>query len=282
MVAWIARWFRDKGIRVCIVSRGYRADDDGANDEARELEQLLPDVPHLQNPNRVAAARVAVEELATEVILLDDGFQHRQIRRDLDIVLLDATSPTGYEHVFPRGLLREPLSGLRRADVIGLTRAGMVEAPVRQSTSDRIRSLNHRATWIELDHVPLDVFDRLNVSHSLDTISEKSCLAFCGIGNPAGFRHTLSLAGVKICDLRTFPDHHLYTGDDLNGLTQWAATKREADCILCTHKDLVKIGVDRIGTLPLFALRVQNRPTRGKEKLEQHLREIKEKVRSSD
>jgi tetraacyldisaccharide 4'-kinase len=123
MVEWIARLYRRHQVRVAIVSRGYRAEEGGRNDEARELEQKLPDVPHIQNADRAAAARVAVEELDMQLIVLDDGFQHRRLARDLDVVLLDALEPFGFEHVFPRGTLREPLSGLRRADLVILSRA---------------------------------------------------------------------------------------------------------------------------------------------------------------
>ena len=112
MVAWLARWFRNQDVRVALVSRGYRAEAEGQNDEARELATLLPDVPHLQNPDRVAAARIAIDELETQLIILDDGFQHRRIHRDLEIVLIDALQPFGFGHVLPRGLLREPLRGL--------------------------------------------------------------------------------------------------------------------------------------------------------------------------
>ncbi|MGA2798702.1 MAG: tetraacyldisaccharide 4'-kinase, partial [Thermoguttaceae bacterium] len=121
MVQWIARWFRNHNVRVAIISRGYRAEEGGRNDEARELEQKLPDVPHLQNPDRAAAAKIAIEELETQLIVMDDGFQHRRLARDLDIVLLDALEPFGFEHVFPCGTLREPLTGLRRADVVILS-----------------------------------------------------------------------------------------------------------------------------------------------------------------
>src|SRR5206468_2100509 len=89
MVEWIGRWLLERGVRVTLISRGYGAADGSRNDEALELEQKLPGVPHLQNPDRVAAARVAVDEFDCQAILLDDGFQHRRLRRDLDIVLLD-------------------------------------------------------------------------------------------------------------------------------------------------------------------------------------------------
>src|SRR5437764_3037426 len=103
-------------LSVAILSRGYGAEH-GPNDEALVLEENLPDVPHLQGADRAALARVAVEELESEVLVLDDGFQHRRLARNLDMVLLDATAPFGHGHLFPRGLLREPVGGLRRAHV---------------------------------------------------------------------------------------------------------------------------------------------------------------------
>ena len=101
LVRWIARWLVDRGVRVALVSRGYRATGGQPNDEARELAQLLPDVPHVQNPDRVAAAREAVGRFGCQAVLLDDGFQHRRLARDLDIVLLDALEPFGFDHVVP-------------------------------------------------------------------------------------------------------------------------------------------------------------------------------------
>ena len=115
-----------------IVSRGYGARG-GPNDEARELAWKLPGVPHVQDPDRVAAARRAIREFGCQVLVLDDAFQHRRIGRDLDIVLLDALEPLGYEHVFPRGTLREPVEGLARADVVALSRADLLTADQRGS-----------------------------------------------------------------------------------------------------------------------------------------------------
>ncbi len=115
MVKWLAQRFQNAGLRVAIVSRGYGAADGKHNDEALELAQALPNVPHIQNRDRVAAAQRAIGEFKSQLILLDDGYQHRRLGRDLDIVLLDALEPFGFEHVFPRGTLREPLVGLQRA-----------------------------------------------------------------------------------------------------------------------------------------------------------------------
>src|SRR5205085_12695040 len=100
----------------------------GRNDEAMVLEENLPDVPHLQDPDRVAAATLAVEELESELLVLDDAFQHRRLHRDLDVVLIDATMPPARDYLFPRGTLREPAGSLRRAGVIVLTRCDQVDA----------------------------------------------------------------------------------------------------------------------------------------------------------
>src|SRR3954468_14061547 len=117
MVKWLAGWLQSNGSRVALVSRGYGAATGKQNDEALELGLALPSVPHLQNRDRVAAAERAIAESTSQVLVLDDGFQHRRLAREIDIVLLDALEPFGFEHVFPRGTLREPLSGLDRAHV---------------------------------------------------------------------------------------------------------------------------------------------------------------------
>ena len=125
MVIFVAQYLRSLGKRVAIVSRGYQGSqhaDTGRNDEALEMEIRLPDVPHLQDPDRIRMIETATEELMSEVAVLDDGFQHRQAHRDLDIVLIDATEPFGFGRLLPRGLLREPIGSLARADVVVITR----------------------------------------------------------------------------------------------------------------------------------------------------------------
>ena len=141
LVAWLARWLLAHGRHVTLISRGYKSRARRPNDEALELQQHLPHVPHLQDPDRVSAARAAVQVLACDVIVLDDAFQHRRIHRDLDIVLIDALEPFGYRHLLPRGLLREPLPRLARADVIGLSRADAVDAARRAALRDEVNGL---------------------------------------------------------------------------------------------------------------------------------------------
>ncbi len=302
MVQWIANWFRNHQVRVAIVSRGYRAEEGGRNDEARELEQKLPDVPHLQNPDRVAAAKTAVEELETQLIVLDDAFQHRRLARDLDIVLIDALEPFGYEHVFPRGMLREPFAGLRRADVVILSRADAVDPSRREAIRRRVQNMSPQSVWAEVRHAARELISAGGTgiasgtlagspggTHSvggtgsrdtgkasgtrqapLDSLKNVPVAAFCGIGNPAGFRHTIQSCGYNLSDFREFPDHHCYTRADIENLAAWAEGSGAA-AVLCTHKDLVKIGLDRLGRLPLWAIRVEIDFLAGQEALESRL-----------
>jgi tetraacyldisaccharide 4'-kinase len=255
MVAWIARWLRQQGWRVALISRGYGAEAGARNDEAMELEQQLPDVPHLQNSDRAAAARVAIDELECEIILLDDGFQHRRLARDLDMVLLDACEPFGYGHVFPRGLLREPLSGLRRAHIVVLSRAEMVTAPRRAELRQAVERFAPGIAWAEATHHPQALRNSEGVTSSLESLAGQSVAAFCGIGNPRGFRHTLESIDYRVTAFREFPDHHAYTRADIESLCKWADSL-DAAAVICTHKDLVKVGLSQLGRKPLWALAI--------------------------
>ena len=270
MVEWLARWFRRRGVAVGVVSRGYGGGRDVPNDEAMELAWKLPDVPHVQNPDRVAAARKAIDKFHAGLILLDDAFQHRRIGRDLDLVLLDALEPFGYEHVFPRGTLREPPAGLARADVVALSRADMVSPERREAIRRRVEVLAPRAVWLELAHVPLGLLSFGRTERPLASLAGQRVLAFCGIGNPAGFRHTLDACGFQVAELLEFPDHHAYDRRDLDVLAA-AAQRHEATAVVCTQKDLVKVGLDRLGDRPLWAIRIGLEILCGQESFEARL-----------
>ena len=270
LVQWIARWYRSHQVRVAIVSRGYLAEEGGRNDEARELEQKLPDVPHVQNPDRAAAAKIAVEELETQLIVLDDGFQHRRLARDLDIVLLDALEPFGYEHVFPRGTLREPLVGLRRADVVILSRSDAIDPSRREDIRSRVQNMAPRSAWAEVRHAAKELISSTGRRAALDSLKGLPVAAFCGLGNPAGFRHTINSCGYALAGFREFPDHHCYCRADMESLAAWAE-RLGAAAVLCTHKDLVKIGLDQLGRLPLWAIRVDIDFIAGQNDLESRL-----------
>jgi len=255
MVRWIAQWFCGHQVRVAIISRGYGAQAGEQNDEALELEQTLPDVPHLENPDRVEAARAAVEEFESQLIVLDDAFQHRRIDRQLDVVLLDALEPFGFGHVFPRGTLREPVAGLRRADVVVLTRADMLEAGRRDELRRQVACYAPKAVWAEVTHAPKSLLAADGRQEPLDEFRGKRVAAFCGIGNPAGFQHTLRTCGYELVAFREFADHHGYQRQDVESLDAWA-DGLDVAAVLTTHKDLVKLGVDRLGRHPLRAVAI--------------------------
>ncbi len=272
MVEWIGRWFRRHDLRVAILSRGY-GDTAGMNDEGRVLEENLPEVPHLQGADRVALARTAVEELASEILILDDGFQHRRLARDLDIVLLDALDPFGLGSIFPRGLLREPVRSLKRAGVVVLSRADLVDEATRLSIRRRAEKSAGPLRWIEARHAPLDLIDAELGSFSLESLTGQKVAAFCGIGNPEGFRRTLAGLGVDLVDFRAFPDHHAYTGPDVADLSRWVRDLG-AELALTTQKDLVKLRTSSLGPVPLRALRIGLEIMEGAEVLEQALSEL--------
>ena len=266
-VEYIARFFRRHNKRMAILSRGYRGRN-GLNDEAMVLEQNLPGVPHLQGPDRLILARKAVAELGAEVLVLDDGFQHRRLHRNLDIVLIDATSPWGHGQLLPRGLLREPASALKRAHLAMLTRCDQAAPAAIRAIFERIDQLAPGLPVIETMHRPGPWTTwgvergAWSVEHNLSAHAPRSTphepwAAFCGIGNPEAFRQTLLKLGGNLCDWRTFPDHHDYDRGTLEDLHEWAG-KQPPDCaIVTTQKDLVKLRVQRLGGRELWALPIR-------------------------
>lgn len=273
LVEWLARWFMSRQIRVALVSRGYKSAAGSLNDEGQELAQKLPGVPHVQNRDRVAAARQAIEQYASQVIILDDGFQHRRIHRNLDIVLLDALEPFGFEHVFPRGTLREPLTGLSRADLVVLTRADMVTEQERSRIRSVVKKYVPQAAWAECRHAACSLLTADGHEESLDTLRGQRVAAFCGLGNPSGFRHTLKQCGCNVVAWREFPDHFAYNQSAINDLASWASS-HDAQAAVCTHKDLVKLGVLELAGRPLRAVRVGLEFLTGQDVLQSRLEKI--------
>ncbi len=269
---YLARWFRSHGVRVAILSRGYGALADGVNDEAKEMESMLPDVPQLQSPDRLAMARLAHEELDMQLLLLDDAFQHRKIKRDLDIVLIDATEPFGYGHLLPRGLLREPIGSIRRADIVLATRADQVDAQRLADIRTLIQRYNPRAAWIEAEHAGIEWVNSDGETCGLASFQNTPALAISGIGNPKGFETSLQRVGVEWLEHRIFADHHPYSQEDLRNLEVWIeSAPLRPEVIVCTGKDLAKLATKRIGGVELWALRIQMKIVQGEEILEDRL-----------
>jgi tetraacyldisaccharide 4'-kinase len=204
----------------------------------------------------VAAARLAVRQHDATVIVLDDGFQHRRLGRDLDVVLIDATCPFGYGHLLPRGLLREPLESLARADAVILTRVDQVTESQRKSIGRRISHLVPPSRVASASFEPGGWLGGDGEMRQLDPSAR--VLAFCGIGNPEAFRRSLPRHCHNVVDFCSFADHHPYSPGDWQDL-QRRARQRQADCLVCTVKDLVKIRNLPPGQLPVVAACIEPR-----------------------
>jgi tetraacyldisaccharide 4'-kinase len=270
-VEFIARFFRGLDLRVALLSRGYGSAA-GRNDEALVLEENLPDVPHLQGADRVDLARTAVEELESEILVLDDGFQHRRLHRDLDIVLIDATCPWGYGHLLPRGLLREPIGSLKRANLVMLTRCDLATPEMIQGIRATVMRIKADMPIVESTHQPAAWRNADHAEKAIDALRDRPVAAFCGLGNPDAFRQTLTKLGMNVTAWRTFPDHHAYSRDDIEDLRAWARQQPSDAVLATTQKDLVKIRVDRLGERELWALAIRLQVTSGQEALECRLR----------
>ncbi len=272
-VEYVARFYRQLDRRVAILSRGYGSAG-GRNDEALVLEENLPDVPHLQGADRVTLARTALEELESEVLVLDDGFQHRRLARDVDVVLIDATAPWGHGYLLPRGLLREPPSSLRRADVVVLTRCDQTPAEQRERLIQTINQIAPHKPVVETTHRPVELCNSDGENASLDLLRDGPVAAFCGLGHPEAFRRSLLDLGSRLEDFRVYPDHHAYRRPDVEELDRWAAQLPAGTAIVTTQKDAVKLRLARLADRPLWWLRIRLRIESGQDALEERLRSV--------
>lgn len=277
-VAYLTQWFQQQGIQVALLSRGYRALPGEVNDEKLLLDRLCPGVPHYQNPNRCASAALAVSEGA-QLLILDDGFQHRKLARNLDIVLIDAVNPWGYGSLLPRGLLREPKSSLQRADFVLITRADQCAPATLENLTAEIAEVFPGDLIAQAVFRPQGLVNVNGQTQSLEAVRGKTVWAFCAIGNPAGFRQTLEDAGFPVAGMQIFPDHHHYSSEELQQLGDRAA-EASAELILTTSKDLVKMSEHRLADIPVWSVEIGAEITEGRASFEGLLRSLVSEVSS--
>lgn len=260
LVIQLARFAREQGLKPAVVSRGYggSARDkvnvvsdgeslllqaDKAGDEPRFLAESLPGVPVLTGRRRIFPVKFAIENLGVDLILLDDGFQHLALERQLDIVLFQYDEPLGNGRVFPAGPLREPLSALARADCFVLT--GCPSADKEPQSPWFVKELRQRFpdrpvffSSFEIELGSNAPGHRTGPEQAIFT--GERLFAFCGIGNPASFRSSLLQNGAKLGGFKVFKDHHRYCQEDAEEIT---AACRKGQCmqIVTTEKDYVKV-----------------------------------------
>ncbi|WP_424317781.1 tetraacyldisaccharide 4'-kinase [Candidatus Methylomirabilis sp.] len=283
-VEMLAARLREQGQRVVIISRGYRGGSkkptivsDGrdlrceppvAADEAYLLARHLPGVAVLTGADRYRVGEVALEYVDCGVIILDDGFQHQKLYRDLDIVLVDAVNPLGYGRLLPSGLLREPPEAFGRADLVVVT-----HADAGRNLDLAIQAIRRHAPTVPIAlavHRPVNLIDvRSGEYLDFDRLTGQRLLAVSGIANPSRFEDTLVQLGAFVATHRIFPDHHRYSTADLE-IINGAARNSGASMVVTTEKDMVKLtclDLAKVGA-PLYALSISLELVEGAEVLD--------------
>ena len=269
MVAWVAHRLKAMGLRPGVLLRGYKADE-GGSDEARLLRELCGGCPVVANPDRLAGAQEAMAAGA-EVMVLDDGFQHLRLRRDLDIVLIDATNPFGYGWCLPRGLLREPAGALCDATDVVITRSDAVSADALSALRAKLAMLAPQAGLHIAIHKPMHFLEG-EKTHPLSEIAGKKVFAFCGIGNPEAFFKTLESLGATVAGKMELDDHIHYTDDVIRSVRE-NASGCGAEVLVTTQKDGVKITSPETG-LPLWELAVEMELVDGEATLAEKIKHV--------
>ncbi len=229
------------GRQPAILTRGYKAQAGETADEVREFHDALPGVPVVVNADRVAGATTACTHHAADCLVLDDGFQHRRLARDLDIVLIDALRPWGGNWVLPAGRLREPLGGLRRGDIFIITRANQATPAAVDEIADRLqRYVGPKPILTARVVATALVYSDGRRSEPSD-LAERRVLPVCGIGNPATFLKLLATLGPEVtAEGVEFADHRRYSADDVATIAA-RADLAGAELVVTTRKDWVKL-----------------------------------------
>jgi len=306
VVAMLSRALTKGGRKVAIVSRGYKSHSpslrfrlkhkefsnktkvvcDGkelllspkiAGDEPYMLAQELKNVIVVTDPDRVRGARYAMREFGVDTIILDDGMQHMRLRRQNDIVLIDANCPFGYGRILPAGLLREPLEGLKRADHIFITKAENLTEEKYRELVDDIRLYNQEAEILTCQYEPEKLVSVHTEKESpVSLLKDLPIMVVTGIAQPDGFVTILEKQGANVVCKRFFPDHHRFRRYEIEEIYE-TAKQFEVKAILITEKDAVRFskraGIE-LDPPPVYYLKVALKISEGREHFVNAVEEI--------
>ncbi|MDI6890191.1 MAG: tetraacyldisaccharide 4'-kinase [Thermodesulfovibrionales bacterium] len=267
----IAEEAKKRGFIPTILTRGYKGKTKGpylvskgdgpllsekeAGDEPMLMAERLKGVPVVKGKNRYEAGIFAIENLKSQIsnlkfqvlFILDDGFQHWDLFRDKDILLIDSTNPFGNRRLIPLGPLREPLSAISRADIIVITRTdNSVRSHPPQAESgvkgliEEIRQHNTRAPIFSAEHRPSKFITATGGALPLEWAKGKGFFGFSGIGNPESFKKSLLSAGVDLRGFKSYRDHYRYNSEDIEKIIK-SAEKSDANWIVTTEKDIMRL-----------------------------------------
>ena len=280
-VLYLSKKLKDKGINFAVLTRGYKRRSKGTKelkridspdlkweevgDEPYLLSNYLPETPIIIGKDRYNSGKIAQDKYKAEVLILDDGFQHWRLKRDLDILMVDASIDLEEENLFPEGRLREPLSSLIRAKVFILTRVD--QSSYRDKLKNVLKKNNPQASVVESVLEVTSVLkwnDKTKID--LNSLRDKKVIAFCGIGNPFSFEKTLKSSGVEILNAFFFLDHYIYSQNDFLSLEE-ERKKVGADFLITTEKDSIRLPDVEKQSIPLLVVNVELKIVSGEEKL---------------
>jgi tetraacyldisaccharide 4'-kinase len=287
LVIYLVQRLKEKNLKIAILTRGYKRKNKGLTEMVMENENRTPwtevgdepyllasrlnHVPVVVYKNRGASGVYAEKKYKSEVLILDDGFQHWKLSRNLNIVVIDSMNPFGNSKLFPAGILREPLSSLKRADILVLNKADQVsnkqnlirvlrayspDAPIIESVY-KINSIERLQDHLQTDRRPPG---QVEENH----LKGKKTLAFSGIGNPISFEKSLKLSKVEVLKHRRFPDHFFYQKKDILNLER-EALRLGADFMITTEKDSVRIPMISELRIPIYVFKIDLVITKGEE-----------------
>ncbi|MFH2012915.1 MAG: tetraacyldisaccharide 4'-kinase [Pseudomonadota bacterium] len=266
---YIAKLLKENGFKAAILSRGYKGRVNGkvnvvsegdnillspreAGDEPYMLAKKLSNVPVLTCKDRYQGGKYAVERFNSTVLILDDGFQHISLKRDIDVLLLDSRIISKNNYLFPRGLLREPLENLKRADVFLVTRAKSIDE--QRELTHTIKNIKKDAEFFFGYFQAKHLIDPSGAKKELDYLKGKRVLAFSGIANPEYFASSLKELGAFVVEELIFPDHHWYSSTDHKKIEEISG---EINFVVTTEKDMVKLDNSFLNNVKIFALSIE-------------------------
>ncbi|MEW6358039.1 MAG: tetraacyldisaccharide 4'-kinase [Planctomycetota bacterium] len=275
IVELVAKLIAKKWRRPAILSSGYHAwqmEEGLVTDEYLVHRQNLLEVPQYMGAESIPVLRDAIARNQMDCVILDDGFQNFKVRRDIDIVVVDALNPFSNGYVIPRGLLREPVAALARATAICITRSNQVSIDALKNLRARIESLAPGKPIIVTIHKATELSNTNNTEKKpCEWLAQRKVWAFCGIGNPESFRISLQKLGTNVLGFNAFPDHHHYTPEELSAIHR-QAREAGAGALITTQKDGVKLlGMATVDSLPLLVLKIEVAVVQGAAELQNNI-----------
>lgn len=290
LIIWLAEYLKNEKIKTGILTRGYgrknknktiilldnneTPDYNVTGDEPGLIKNNIDaGIPVIVDSNRIRSGSLLYNRFKTDVILLDDGFQHLSLSRDLDIVVVDALNPFGNRKIFPAGILREKIDNIKRADIFLVTKVDLATTTEKNKIVDLVRSISGNAVIVEgAFQADKFVSVRSKKEYTIENVSRKRCTAFSGIGNPDSFERTLKSVNVSLLDHMKFPDHYPFAGKDMDEIFKRKMLLR-SDLILTTEKDSIRLYNMNLPEEILF-LRIKLKITAGEGLLKEKIKRI--------